>query len=263
MGARILAIAQNTFREAIRNKVLYALLFFAVLLILGSVAIGRLSLHEEVRIIEDLGLAATSLFGIIICVFVGVNLVHKELDRKTIYLILARPIRREEFLLGRYLGTLGTMAVMVFLMAAVLAATVAARGGDLHGSLLKAVVLVYLEVAIVSAVALFFSSFSTPFLSGLFTFLIFVAGRLVPDIRQLATRFPPGASRWALQATAAILPNGRLFYVSGAVVEEQWRSIHMTFVTWTYVAQAASYALFYSAAVLLLAAVVFRRRDLI
>ncbi len=259
---RILAVARNTFREAIRNKVLYALLFFAVLLILGSVAVGRLSLYDEVRIIQDLGLAATSLFGIIIAIFVGVNLIHKEMDRKTIYLILARPIRREEFLLGRYLGTLQTMAVMVGLMGLVLVLTVLSRGGQLRTPLLQALVLVFLEIAVISAVAVLFSSFSTPFLSGLFTGLIFVAGRLVPDIRQLAHRFPPGMSRWLLDTAAAVLPNGRLFYVSGAVVQDQWRSIHGTFVTWTYVGQTAAYAAFYAAVVLLLAALVFRRRDL-
>ncbi len=262
MLGRILAVAQNTFREAIRNKILYALLFFAVLLILSSVAVAKLALYDEVRIIQDLGLAATSLFGIIIAVFVGVNLIHKEMDRKTIYLILARPIRREEFLVGRYLGTIETMAVIVGLMGLVLGFTVLMRGGQLRASLLQALFLVFLEIGVISAVAVLFSTFSSPFLSGLFTLLIFVAGRLVLDIRQLAQRFPPGLSRWLLDTAAAVLPNGRLFYVSGAVVQGQWRSIHGTFVTWAYLGQVTAYAVFYTALVLLLAALVFQRRDL-
>lgn len=260
---RIGAIAVNTFREAIRNKVLYALLFFAVALILASVAVARLSLHEEIRVVEDLGLAAISLFGVLIAIFVGVNLVYKELERKTIYILVPKPVYRWQFLVGKYLGTGMTMGVLVLFMAVVYFGVLVTMGGAARGPLFKAVWLFFVEVMVISAVALFFSSFSSPFLSGLFTLLVFVIGRLTVDLRELASRVDDawieGLARGALWVT----PDLHLFSVSGASVGGKWVSIHGEFVTAAYVAQASLYGLLYSVIVMLLAVALFRRRDFV
>ncbi len=258
---RIWAVAINTYREAIRNKVLYALVFFAVAMILASVALARLSLDDQLRVIHDLGLAAISLFSVIIAVFVGVNLVYKELERKTIYLILSKPIHRYEFILGRYLGTLATMGILLLFMSLLFDITIQLQGGHFRMVLVKALLLTYVEVAVVSALALFFSSFSSPFLSGLFTMLVFILGRLTPEIHELLTRLTPAWSR-ALDWALAVIPDCHLFAISGAVVQGKWVTIHGDFVTWLFVGQAAGYGLLYSGLVLAAASFIFHRRDM-
>src|SRR4029453_8041021 len=143
VGRRIWAIARNTFREAVRNKILYSLLFFAVLIIVSAVAVGRLSLHEEVRMTRDIGLWGIDIFGVIIAVFVGVNLLYKELDLKTVYTILPKPIHRWQFVLGKWLGMLLTLAVQVLVMALVLAGTLALQGAAFDAPMWKATWLLY------------------------------------------------------------------------------------------------------------------------
>ncbi|MCD6499381.1 MAG: ABC transporter permease [Deltaproteobacteria bacterium] len=260
---RILAVAQNTFKEAIRNKVLYALLFFAVALIAASLAVAKLSLGNELRVITDLGLAAVSLFSVVIAVFIGVNLVYKELERKTIYQLLSKPLRRHEFIAGRYLGTVATMALLMAFMILFFVGMILLQNGTVRAALCKALWLSFVEVSVISAVALFFSSFSSPFLSGLFTLLAFATGRLTPQIHQLLDQFEQGIGVSLVRVFVATLPDCHLFTVSGAVVGNQWMSIHGQFVTWRYVAQATAYGLLYSLVVLVLAALIFRRRDLV
>ncbi|MCA9699612.1 MAG: ABC transporter permease, partial [Myxococcales bacterium] len=165
MWARIWAIALNTFREAVRNKVLAILVLFAVALMAFSLVLGQLSLHEEVRIIKDLGLAGISLFGVVIALFLGVNLLSKELDRKTVYAIIPKPLHRWEFLLGKYLGLVVTMTALVVLMSLVLAAFLAVQGGGHGVTMVRAEVLIWLELLLLMAVAMLFSSFSSPWLS--------------------------------------------------------------------------------------------------
>jgi ABC-type transport system involved in multi-copper enzyme maturation permease subunit len=260
---KIAAIAVNTFREAIRNKILYALLFFAVALIMASIVVARLSLHEEIRVIEDLGLAATSLFSVLIAVFVGVNLVYKELERKTVFFIIPKPIYRWEFLWGKLIGTSLTLAVLVGVMALVFFGVLMIMGGGVRVVLLKAVWLYYVEVLIISTVALFFSSFSSPFLSGLFTILVFVVGRLTPDIEMFIPRMGDEWLKSFTQAVMYCIPDLNLFNVSGAVVDGEWVSIHGEFVTWLYVGKATAYGLIYGGIVMFLAMAVFRRRDFV
>ena len=158
---KVAAIAMNTFREAIRNKVLYALLLFAVLLIMASIVVARLSLHEEIRVVQDLGLMALSLFGVLIAVFIGVNLVYKELDKKTVYFLIPKPLCRSQFLLGKYAGTLLTMAILIFVMSIVLLAVIWFMGARPSVVVVQAIWFYFIEIVVISAIALFFSSFST------------------------------------------------------------------------------------------------------
>lgn len=259
----ILAISLNTFREAIRNKVLYSLLFFALLIIVGSIAFGALSVHEEIRLTMDLGLAGMSLFSIVIAIFVGVNLVYKELERKTVYSLLPKPIHRFEFILGKYGGLTLTLTAQVLVMSSVLALVLILQGAALNRVIVQAVLLVYFEVLVMTAIAVLFSSFSTPFLSGMFTVGMFVLGRSVPDIRMIADNVEHPALSIALTVIGRLVPNLRYFYVSGSEVNGNHISIHGTFIDWNYVGTAGFYATLYIALTLLLAMYLFSKRDFI
>lgn len=264
MLGRVGAVAKNTFREAVRNQVLYSLLVFAAAIIVSALALGQLSVHEDRRMIRDVGLFGVDVFSVLIAIFVGVNLLYKELALKTVYTILPKPIARWEFLLGKWAGVMATLGVEVAVMGVVLAATLMVEGGTdaLDSALPKALWLLFMNVTIVTTVAVWFSSFSSPFLSGLFSLGIFVVGRSVPDLRLLAVRLG-GPAGWVLDLCAAVLPNLHLFYPSGTVVGGQEVSVHGSFVAAPYLASATAYALGYSALVLGLAMLIFRRRDFV
>lgn len=259
---RVWAIARNTFREAVRNKILYSLLFFAVMIILSASALGQLSLHEEIRMTRDVGLFGIDLFGVVIAIFVGVNLLYKELDLKTVYTILPKPLRRWEFVLGKWLGMLLTLAVQMAVMGVVLAATLALQGAAFDVPMCKALWLLYVNVMVVTSVAVLFSSFSSPFLSGFFALGFFVVGRSVPDIRALASKSGP-ALKAVLEGGATVMPNLHLFYPSGAIIGSEHVSVHGEFVGARYLSWTTAYGVGYSLVVLVLAMLIFRKRDFV
>jgi Cu-processing system permease protein len=208
--SRIGTIARNAFREAVRDRVLYNLVLFVLLLTAGAIFLGELSGGQEAKIIVDLGLSSILLFGVFIAIFVGVGLVHKEIERRTIYAILSKPIGRGEFLLGKYLGLCLTLLVNVLVMGAgvSLALLYVKRGWDpLIISIWPAILLIYLELAILTAVALLFSSFSSPALSALLTFFIFIAGHFSADLKTFAASLGGTAARWVFTGLYYLLPN--------------------------------------------------------
>jgi ABC-type transport system involved in multi-copper enzyme maturation permease subunit len=262
--ARIWAIALNTFREAVRNKVLAILVLFAIALMGFSLVLGQLSLHEELRIIKDLGLAGISIFGVIISLFLGVNLLSKELDRKTVYAVIPKPLHRHEFLLGKYLGMVVTITALVGLMSVVLAGFVLMQGGEHGVIMLRAEVLVLLELLLLMAVAMLFSSFSSPWLSAMFAGSLWVIGRNSAELEAFATgKLDGSAGGRLLELLLELLPDFRMFFVSGANFDETVVSVHESFVSWSYVGSAAAYALTYGALCLLVAVLLFRRRDFV
>src|SRR3954467_10903598 len=183
---RILAIAHNAFREAVRDRILYNLVFFVLLLIAGAIFLGELSDAQESKIITDMGLSAMLLFGAFISIFVGVGLVYKEIERRTIYAIFAKPVGRGEFLIGKYLGLCLTLLVNVVVMGlgVTLALLKVRRGGDPSVlNIWPAILLIYVELMILTAVALLFSSFSSPALSALMTFFVFIIGHFSADLK--------------------------------------------------------------------------------
>lgn len=260
---RTWAIALNTFREATRNRVLYVLVLFAVGLMGFSIVLGELSLHEEVRVIEDIGLAGISLVGLVIALFLGVNLLSKELDKKTVFFVIPKPLFRAEFLLGKLLGLAVTLAVLVALMAAVLALVLATEGGHADVALLRAEILVLLELWLVTAVALLFSSFSSPYLSAMFTASLWIIGRNSAELRAFAEGKLAGTPLgMLLDGVTVVLPDFHAFYVSGAMLSGDTPvSVHESFVSWGYVAEAALYAGAYGGMCAVLACVLFQRRD--
>jgi ABC-type transport system involved in multi-copper enzyme maturation permease subunit len=259
----LFAISLNTFREAVRNKVLYSLLFFAVVVIVGSLAFGALSVAEEARLTTDLGLAGMSLFSVIIAIFVGVNLVYKELERKTVYSIIPKPVHRYQFVVGKFFGMMITLAVQLAVMTAVLLVVLGLQGAPLGGAVPKMIVLILFEVMVVTAVAVFFSSFSTPFLSGLFTAGVFVVGRSVPDIQRAAGKIQHTGLGALLKTVTRVVPDLRFFYVSGAETALGHVSVHGAFPDWGYVATAGGYAVLYATLALMLASLLFSRRDFV
>src|SRR5947209_8501076 len=186
---RIAAIARNAFREALRDRVLYNLVLFVLLLTAGAIFLGELSAAQESKIIVDLGLSACLLFGAFISIFVGVGLVYKEIERRTVYAIFSKPVGRGEFLVGKYLGLCLTLLVNITVMGlGVSLALLYVRGGwdPLALRIWPALSLIYMELTILTAVALLFSSFSSPALSALLTFFVFIIGHFSADLKTLA-----------------------------------------------------------------------------
>src|SRR5215831_15635756 len=204
------AIARNAFREAVRDRVLYNLVLFVLLLIAGAIFLGELSAGEDTKIIVDLGLSAMLLFGVFIAIFVGVGLVYKEIERRTLYAILSKPIGRGQFLLGKYLGLCLTLFVNVSIMGTglSLALLYVHRGWDpLIAKIWPAILFVYLELTITTAVALVFSSFSSPALSALLTFFVFIIGHFSNDLKNLATTSSSFPSRLLFRGFYYLMPN--------------------------------------------------------
>jgi ABC-type transport system involved in multi-copper enzyme maturation permease subunit len=205
-----LAIARNAFREAVRDRVLYNLVLFVLLLIAGAIFLGELSAGQEAKIIVDLGLSAMLLFGAFIAIFVGVGLVYKEIERRTLYAILSKPIGRGQFLLGKYLGLCLTLLINVLVMGIGLSlALIFVRRGwnPLALQIWPAIFLIYFELMIITAVALLFSSFSSPALSALLTFFVFIIGHFSADLKNLATTGNSVAARMLFRALYYLLPN--------------------------------------------------------
>ena len=205
-----MAIARNAFREAVRDRVLYNLVLFVLLLTAASIFIGELSGGQERKVIVDLGLSAMLLFGVFIAIFVGVGLVYKEIERRTIYAVFSKPVGRGEFLVGKYLGLCLTLLVNVLVMGVgvSLALLYVNRGWDpLILTIWPAVLLIYMELMLLTAIALLFSSFSSPALSALLTFLIFIIGHFSADLKSLAVSLGSTSARWLFTGLYHLLPN--------------------------------------------------------
>lgn len=259
---RIWAVGLNTFREAIRNRVLAVLALFAVGLMAFSLVLGELSLHEEVRVIKDIGLAGISLVGVVISLFLGVNLLSKELDRKTVFFVIPKPLHRWEFLLGKFIGMGATLSLLIAAMAAVLAVFVIGNGGHHGPSMLRAEALILFEILLITTLAILFSSFSSPYLSAMFTGALWLIGRNTPELRGFADGKLEGTPLGSLLSVVAdAVPDFHLFYISGSSLDGATVSIHESFVSWGYVGSAGLYALLYGGTCLLIAIALFARRD--
>ena len=185
---RVGVIAANTVREAIRSRVLYTLLFFAVLLIGTGVLLSTLTYVEGERILQSIGLAAIRLFGAAIAIFVGIGLIHREVERRTIYTILSKPISRSEFLLGKTLGLVATIWLQLAIMGAAFAVVSWLAGAPLTHQIALAIGLAAVELAVIVSLAALFSSFTTPMLAALFTTGLYVLGHLSRDLRDIGAR---------------------------------------------------------------------------
>ena len=210
MMHRILAIARNTFRETVRDKILYNLIVFALIMIFSSLALGQLTLGNEDKVILDLGLASISIFGMLIAIFIGIGLVYKELEKRTVYALLAKPVHRYELILGKYLGLLFTLLVNLAVMTvglefAMLYTGDVGLGGYLR--VLPAAFMIFLSLALITALALLFSSFSTPALSALFTFFLWVIGHFGNDLQKFGEYTKSEPVKWLCTILYYLIPN--------------------------------------------------------
>lgn len=260
---RIIAVARNTFLEAIRDRVLYGFLFFAVSLILFSVIIGQLSINEEVRAVIDIGMGGISLFAVLMAIFLSISLFHKEIDKRTLYTIMARPISRSVFLIGKFLGLCLTMLTQIILMSLVWFGILALQGATIPAGIAAALLLITVETVLIIAMALFFTSFSSPFLSGLFTFGIFAAGRGADLLMDLAKRESMASLAPLLKGASLIIPNFYLFYPSGKMIEGSFATVHAQFISSGYLFSTIGYGLAFAAFFLSVATLLLNRRDFV
>jgi ABC-type transport system involved in multi-copper enzyme maturation permease subunit len=252
---KILAIALNTFRESIRDRIFYSLLAFAVIMLAFSLVLGNLTIGDEVKIIKDFGLASISLFGVLIAIFVGINLVYKEMEKRTIYVILANPIARYQFILGKYVGLSLTLLVEVLVMTAGLLILCFLKEQQVPWELFKAIIPIWLELQLILAVALFFSTFVSPFLSGMLSLSVFIIGHLTQDLKQLVTNM----DNPMLQKTANII-----YYTFPNLESLNYKAhvVHGLNIPWQNFILSLSYAVLYTLLILCFTLIIFNKRDI-
>ncbi|MGI9035345.1 MAG: ABC transporter permease [Pyrinomonadaceae bacterium] len=251
----LLTIARNTFREAVRDRVLYNLVFFVLLITAAAVFLGELTAGNEARVIVNLGLTAILLFGAFIAIFVGIGLVSKEIERRTVFAIFSKPVARGEFIVGKYLGLCLTLLVNVAVMAlGVTLALIYVGGGALVASALAAILLIYFELILLVAIAILFSTFSSPTLSALLTFLIFVIGHFSSALEKIAESTGSNGARIFFHALYYFLPNLSFFaFITNAAHGQSPNAL--------YLATAFGYALIYVVILLSVASFIFGRRN--
>lgn len=254
---RLWNIAFNTFREAVRDRVLYNLVFFALLMVAAAPLFSQISIGLERIVLVNLGLTAVTLFGVVIAIFIGIGLVAKEIDKRTLYTVLSRPVRRWEFIVGKYLGLAGTLIVnagfmALGLFAAILLVQKSLSFQDAH--ILVALYLIILQFLVITAITLLFSSFSSPLLSALFAFGVFVIGNFVDDLRGFAMLME-GAQRWLILGLSYLIPNFGAMNVVASVA-------HGQAVSAALVVMNTIYGALYAVAALSGAILIFERRDL-
>jgi ABC-type transport system involved in multi-copper enzyme maturation permease subunit len=251
----VLALSWNTVRELIRSKLLYNVVIFAALLLGSSLFVAQLTVGEWRRIILDQGLSAAELGGGLIAVVVGVNLVAGEIERRTIFPTLAKPVTRGTFILGRYLGLVLVLAANALLMLLLLAILVHLAGERIDAIVMQAMFLIFIELMLLAAVAMLFGSFSTPMLAAGFSLAIFLIGHLVGDLRAFGERSRSDAARHLAAFFYRLLPDLELLNLKSSAANR-------LVVPASYVATSTAYGIAYAAVLLLLSGVIFGKRDL-
>jgi ABC-type transport system involved in multi-copper enzyme maturation permease subunit len=250
---RVLAVAANTFRETVRERVLYNLVFFAILMTLCGLLLGQLSIRQDEKIIKDVGLAAMELFGHLIAIFIGIGLVSKEIDRKSLYPLLAKPLSRDELFLGKFAGLGFTLLVNVSAMAAGLFATLLVTYGRADPALLKAIFAIYLSLLLVVAIALLFSTVTSTALAAVCTVCLLIAGRFSDVVRNMK-EVAPGVPDRLIDALYFALPNFRNFDLKDKVTYGE-------VVPWAVVGWITLYNAVYIAALLGIGLACFRKKE--
>lgn len=251
---RILAVAQNTFRESVRDKVLYVLLFFAAAAILGSRVLGWISIGQDIKIVTDICLASMSVFGVLIAIFVGASLVYKEIDKKTLYTIIAQPMHRHEFVLGKYLGLAALLGVALLIMAVISSAYILLMGGSLGVTWWAAVLLIYGKLLLTTAAAILLSALVSPILGAIVVFSLYVSGHATEVFRDLPPQFDGTLAKRVLETAYYVIPNLNNFNL-------QSEAANNVPVAGGFIAFALIYGAAWTAILLILACLAFETRD--
>lgn len=253
--SRVLAIARNAFREAVRDRILYNLIVFVLLITVSAIFLGELTAGQEARVIVNLGLSATLVFGAFISIFVGVSLVWKEIEKKTVYSIFSKPVGRGEFIVGKYLGLCATLGANLAVMAiGVMLALIYVGGSQFIGGVWAAAFLIFLELTILTGVAIMFSSFSTPALSALLTFFVFLIGHFSASLLDFAGTIGSASTLAFFTAIYYLLPNLSNFSFITETANGLTPPVAM-------IGGAVLYAAFYNVVLLAITVLIFSRRN--
>lgn len=254
MHRTVLALARNTYREGVRDRLFLAVGVFGVVILCGSFIVGPLSLGEQTRITQDIGLAAISILSFLIAILIGTGIVYREIERRTIYTVVSKPVSRWQFIVGKFLGLNATVTVLVIMMTVVLIIASWIAGGSFQPQLLTAVLLTWMELTLLTALSILMSTLCSPILGAIFTLMLYFVGHTSADLKDLASRFGSTSVKIASNVIYYTLPNLEYLNIRSKV-------IHGVDVEPGYVAFASSYALLYTIVFLIIAILVFERKE--
>jgi Cu-processing system permease protein len=252
--SQVLAIAANTFRETIRDRVLAVIVVFALIMIAGGLWLGSISLGEQGRMMKDFGLVAVTFFGLIVAVFIAASLVHKEVEKRTVFVLFSKPVSRAGFITGKFIGLCGTMAVVLAGMGVFLFLLVWAVAGDASGMLLAAVAMIYVQLLPIMAVTIFFSTLGSAILASVLGICVFVAGQLSHNVLALTRLGHNPIIEGLSWIVYVVIPNLTAVDVKTGVVGESTP-------LWSEITLWSIYLLAYVVVVLAIATLVFRRKE--
>ncbi len=255
MIRKLWALAHNTFREAVRDRILYSILFFAVGVIALSLVTQEITVGDRDKVVRSVGLGAVAAFGSIMSMFLGISLVWGEVEKKTVYTILSKPISRWMFVLGKYLGMMMTLSVVVAIMGLVYTVLLSAQQTFPPAIVYVSMGLLMVELMLLTSWATLFSTYSAPTTAAGFTLAVFVIGHLADDIWLYGSQLESPAARAIARALYWVLPNFEMFNIRA-------QAVHEMAIPWPVVVGGLGYGLMYSAGVLCCAMWVFERRDL-
>ncbi len=255
MSGRILSIASITLKEALRDRILYTIVFFSFFMISLSLILDEITVGQQTKIIKDFGLSMMSIFGAMLSIFVGINLLYKEMEKRTVYNILSKPVKRYEFIIGKYAGLILTLAIIEFSMGVILIMMDSFFEGLKSISIAKAAFFTYMEVCIITAIAIFFSSFSTPILSGIFTFSLYVIGHFLNTLMEISHEIKSGFVKLLILFFYYFLPNLENFNLRSVIVYDLKISPDYYLFVFTY-------GLIYIVVFLFSSCIIFEKRDL-
>ena len=251
---KVWVITLNTFKEAVRDRILYSIVFFALLILALSTVMDVVTIGQRSKIIKDMGLASISIFGALIAIFVGIGLVYKEIDKRTIFTIVSKPVTRYQFILGKYFGLVLTILVEVLAMGTIFFALVYYTSGQIDPKLFAALGLTFLELMVICAVAIFFSSFSTPILSGMFTLGIYVIGHMTRDLYEFSANFEGTSLEVIFKSLYYVFPNLDNFNIRA-------QAVHGLYIDPKYFLYSVLYGFLYIALLLFVSSIIFTKRD--
>ena len=251
---RIWVIATNTFREAVRDRVLNSILFFAVILLGLSLALREISIGDSEKVVRGAALGGVSLLAAIIALFLGVGLVYKEIEKKTIYTLAAKPIPRWQLLLGKYCGLWLTLAVEVGLLTLLYTAVIGAQQGLPGAPVYVSMGMLMVELSLLTAWATLFSTFAAPMTATAYSLCIYLIGHLADDLLLFGQQAEEGPFKSFLLVLYRIMPNLEAFNL-------RTEAVHNVAVRWAEVGWTTAYGVGYTVAVLAVAMWVFERRD--
>ncbi|MCK4518510.1 MAG: ABC transporter permease [Candidatus Omnitrophica bacterium] len=252
---KIAVISKNTIKEIIRDKIYYIFLVFALIMIGGSMLLADLSMGAQIKVVKDMGLGIISIFSLLSAIFLGINLLNKEIEKKTVYNIFSKPISRCQFILGKYAGLVFSLVLLIAVMAAGLLMLGFLYEKVFDLSIFLAAFMIFIEVMIITAFVLFFSTFSSPVLSGIFTLCIYILGHLAGELKVLSSTMAGSLASFVLKCLYYLLPNLSNFDIKSEIVQKILPSKG-------YMAACLSYGALYVAILLFLSVAIYNRKDM-